>query len=112
MRSLIYSMGTSLDGFIAGPGGDIGWTAPDEELFRFHNEQVRELGVHLCGRRLYETMVYWETADRDPAAGDSTLEFARIWQALPKIVFSTDARARRGQREARAGRPRPRWRRG
>jgi len=89
MRKLIYSMGTSLDGFIAGPGGDIDWTAPDEELHRFHNEQTRELGVHLLGRRLYETMVYWETADRDPAASEVTVDFARIWQALPKIVFST-----------------------
>lgn len=89
MRKLIYSMGTSLDGFIAGPDGDIDWSAPDEELHRFHNDQTRELGVQLCGRRLYETMVYWETADRDPAANDVIVEFARIWQALPKIVFST-----------------------
>ena len=89
MRSLIYSMGTSLDGFIAGPGGDIDFSAPDEELHRFHNEQTRELGVHLCGRRLYETMVYWETADQDPSASEVTIEFARIWQALPKIVFSS-----------------------
>ncbi len=88
MRSLIYSMGVSLDGFIAGPGGEIDWGAPDEELHRFHNKQTRELGVHLCGRRLYETMVYWETADQDPSAGGITIEFARIWQALPKIVFS------------------------
>ncbi len=89
MRKLIYSMGTSLDGFIAGPDGEIDWSAPDEELHRFHNEQTRELGVQLCGRRLYEAMVYWETADRDPAANDVIVEFARIWQALPKIVFST-----------------------
>lgn len=89
MRKLIYSMGTSLDGYIAGRDGDIDWSAPDEELHRFHNEQTRELGVHLLGRRLYETMVYWETADRDPAANDVIVEFARIWQALPKIVFST-----------------------
>ncbi len=88
MRRLIYSMGTSLDGFIAGPGGEIDFAAPDEELHRFHNEQTRELGVHLCGRRLYETMVYWETADQDPSASEVTIEFARIWQALPKIVFS------------------------
>jgi dihydrofolate reductase len=88
MRKLIYSMGTSLDGYIAGPRGDIDWGAPDEELHRFHNEQTRELGVHLLGRRLYETMVYWETADRDPAATDVIVEFARVWQALPKIVFS------------------------
>ena len=89
MRKLIYSMTTSLDGFIAGPGGDITFSAPDEELHQFHNDRVRELGVHLCGRRIYETMVYWETADQDPAASDVTLEFAGIWKALPKIVFSS-----------------------
>jgi dihydrofolate reductase len=82
-------MGVSLDGFIAGPGGDFDWAAPDDELHRFHNEQTRELGAHFVGRRLYETMVYWETADRDPSAGEIVVEFARIWQALPKIVFST-----------------------
>lgn len=89
MRKLIYSMGVSLDGFIAGRGGEIDWSVPDEELHRFHNQQTRELGAHLCGRRLYEEMLYWETADRDPSAGEVELEFARIWQGLPKIVFST-----------------------
>ena len=88
MRNLIYSMGVSLDGYIAGPGGDFDWTAPDEELHRFHNQQTRELGVHLLGRRLYETMVYWETAEEDPTLTDYALEFAGIWKALPKIVFS------------------------
>jgi dihydrofolate reductase len=88
-RSVIYSMGVSLDGFIAGPDGDFDWAAPDEELHRFHNEQTRELGAHFCGRRLYETMVYWETADRQPSIGETEREFAGIWQALPKIVFST-----------------------
>jgi dihydrofolate reductase len=88
MRRLIYSMGVSLDGFIAGPGGDIDWSAPDEELHRFHNEQTRELGAHLCGRRLYEVMAYWETADANPSLCEPELEFARIWQNLPKIVFS------------------------
>jgi dihydrofolate reductase len=96
MRKLIYSMGVSLDGFIAGPGGDIEWTAPDEELHRFHNEQARELGVHLCGRRLYETMVYWETADQDPSLPDVMVEFAPIWQALPKVVFSRTLRQVQG----------------
>jgi dihydrofolate reductase len=89
MRKLIYSMTASLDGFIAGPGGDIGWSAPDEELHRFHNDQVRELGAHLLGRRLYETMVYWETAERDPSLSEVAREFAGIWKALPKLVFST-----------------------
>jgi dihydrofolate reductase len=88
MRKLIYSMGVSLDGFIAGPGGEIDWSAPDEELHRFHNQQVRELGAHLCGRKLYEVMAYWETADQNPSAPEYELEFARIWKALPKIVFS------------------------
>src|SRR5215204_7174639 len=88
MRKLIYSMGVSLDGFIAGPGGDIGWSVPDEELHRFHNQQMREVGAQLCGRRLYEVMLYWETADEQPSAPDFELEFARVWKDIPKIVFS------------------------
>jgi dihydrofolate reductase len=88
MRKLIYSMTVSLDGFIAGPDGAIDWSAPDEELFRFHHQQVQEIGVHLCGRRLYETMVYWETAEESPLAAEQ-VEFAQTWKALPKIVFST-----------------------
>ena len=88
MRKLIYSMAVSLDGYIAGPDGEIDWSAPDEELHRFHNQQTRELGAHLCGRRLYEVMVYWETADEKPSAPDHELEFARIWKNVPKIVFS------------------------
>ncbi|HST56205.1 MAG TPA: dihydrofolate reductase family protein [Solirubrobacteraceae bacterium] len=88
MRKLIYSMSTSLDGFIAGPGGEIDWSVPDERLHRFHNEQTRELGAHLCGRRLYETMVYWENIGESSSVTDYALEFARIWQQLPKIVFS------------------------
>ena len=88
MRSLIYSMGVSLDGFIAGPDGEIDWTVPDEELHRFHNAQAREVGVHFCGRRLYEEMVYWETAGENQSATEYELEFAQIWQAMPKIVFS------------------------
>jgi dihydrofolate reductase len=87
MRRLIYSMGVSLDGFIAGPNGEFDWSAPDEERHRFHNQQTRELGMHLLGRRLYEEMVYWETADEEPLAPEPA-EFARIWQDLPKIVFS------------------------
>jgi dihydrofolate reductase len=88
MRKVIHSMTVSLDGFIADPNGEIDWSAPDEELHRFHNDRVREVGLHLLGRRLYETMVYWETADQNPSAADYELDFARIWQQLPKIVFS------------------------
>ena len=88
MRKLIYSMGVSLDGFIAGPDGEIDWSAPDEELHRFHNQQAREVGAELYGRRLYEVMRYWETADEQPSAPEYVLEFARIWKDTPKIVFS------------------------
>jgi dihydrofolate reductase len=89
MRNVIYSMGVSLDGFIADADGKIDWTAPDEELHRFHNDQAREAGAHLYGRRLYEAMAPWETADEDPARAEHEREFARIWKDTPKIVFST-----------------------
>lgn len=85
MPNLISAMSVSADGYIAGPDGTFDWAMPDEELHRFHNAQTRTLAGHLLGRRLYETMVYWETAD-DPA--DTSREFAEIWRALPKVVFS------------------------
>jgi dihydrofolate reductase len=96
MRKLSYSMTVSLDGFIADSGGEIGWSAPDEELHRFHNERVREHGEQLLGRRLYEEMLYWETADQNPSATAFELEFARIWQDVPKVVFSTTLTAVEG----------------
>src|SRR3954464_2681112 len=84
---LIYSMGVSVDGFIADREGAFGWTVPSEEQFRFHTAQVRELGGYLCGRRLYETMLVWET---DPSMRDNELRaaFADAWCAIPKVVFS------------------------
>jgi dihydrofolate reductase len=88
MRTVIYSMSVSLDGFIAGPDGDIGFTAPDQELFRFHVEQTRYIGVELMGRGLYEAMLVWGDAEAAPSGPDE-LEFARIWNAIPKVVFST-----------------------
>ena len=103
MRSVTYSMGVSLDGYIAGPDGDFGWTAPDEEVFRFVTDEIREVGVHLLGRRLYETMLYWETADQDPSLGDSMLEWAAIWKPLPKVVFSTTLSAVQGHTRLASG---------
>jgi dihydrofolate reductase len=88
MRKLIYSMGVSLDGYIAGPDGAIDWSAPDEELHRFHNQQARELGAHLYGRRLYEAMLPWERAEGQLSATEAMREFARIWKDTPKVVFS------------------------
>jgi dihydrofolate reductase len=94
MGRLIYSMGTSLDGFIAGPGGEIAVPAPDAELHRFYNDQLREVEAHLCGRRLYEVMSYWDTYDEDdPSAPEHEREWAVIWKALPKIVFSSTLEA-------------------
>ena len=80
-------MSVSVDGFIADREGGIGWSVPDEELFRFHLARVRELGFHLCGRKLYETMLVWET---DPSLRATELDaaFADVWCALPKVVFS------------------------
>jgi dihydrofolate reductase len=84
---LIYSMSVSVDGFITDREGRFEWGAPSEELFGFHLAQVRELGGYLCGRRLYEAMLVWET---DQSLRDNELRdaFADVWCALPKIVFS------------------------
>lgn len=89
MRSVTYTMGVSLDGYIVGPDGGFDWTAPDEEVFRSALDEVRQLGACLLGRRLYETMLYWQTADDDPSLDDAEREFAAIWNSLPKVVFST-----------------------
>ncbi|MFI1212669.1 dihydrofolate reductase family protein [Streptomyces sp. NPDC020802] len=89
MRSVTYSMNVSLDGYIVGPDGNFNWTAPDEDVFRFWIDGIREVGVHLLGRRLYETMLYWETAAQDPSLDDAQLEWVALWNPLPKVVFST-----------------------
>ncbi|WP_217213044.1 dihydrofolate reductase family protein [Streptomyces sp. AC550_RSS872] len=89
MRSVTYSMNVSLDGYIVGPDGGIDWGAPDEDVFRFWIEDIRGVDVHLLGRRLYETMLYWETADQDPSLDEAQLEWTALWKPLPKVVFST-----------------------
>jgi len=105
MRSVTYSMNVSLDGYIVGPDGDFDWTAPDEEVFRFVTDEIRGVGVYLLGRRLYETMLYWETADEDPSLDDSMLEWAAIWKPLPKVVFSTTLSAVQGNARLASGGP-------
>jgi dihydrofolate reductase len=88
MRKVIYSMMVSLDGFIEGPNRNLDWHIVDEELHRFVNEQQSAIDTHLYGRRMYEVMAYWETADKDPSSPEYVLEFARIWKKMSKIVFS------------------------
>ncbi|MFL5651243.1 MAG: dihydrofolate reductase family protein [Chloroflexota bacterium] len=89
MRSVTYSMGMSVDGYIVGPDGRFDWTAPEPEVFRFWIDEIRDVDVHLMGRRLYETMLYWETAGEDRALDDDELEWTALWNPLPKVVFST-----------------------
>ena len=89
MGKLIYSMITSLDGFVSDPGGNFGWGAPERESHGFINQLSRSIGTYLCGRRMYETMVFWETAHTAPDQPPFSLEYARIWQAADKVVYST-----------------------
>src|SRR5262245_22828314 len=85
MATLIYSAITSLDGYIADEHGSFDWAAPDEEVHAFVNDLQRPAGTHLYGRRMYEVMVAWETMDdQQPVMRD----FAQIWQAADKIVYS------------------------
>src|SRR5579875_1419528 len=96
MRKVTYSLGLSLDGYIVGPDGRFDWSVPDDEIRRFVTDEINEVGVHLLGRRLYETMLYWETADQDPSLDAAWLEWAEIWKALPKVVFSRSLTAVEG----------------
>jgi dihydrofolate reductase len=87
---LIYNLNVSLDGFIETPDHSLDWTAVDEELHRWFNEQTRSLDATLYGRRLYEVMAaHWPTGADDPEATDAMREYAAIWNPMPKIVFST-----------------------
>ncbi|MFB7513491.1 dihydrofolate reductase family protein [Streptomyces sp. NPDC056144] len=88
MRRVTYAMGVSLDGYIVGPDGGFDWTDPDDEVFRFWIDEIRGVDVHLLGRRLYETMLYWETAADDPALDEANREWVGLWNPLPKVVFS------------------------
>jgi dihydrofolate reductase len=88
MAKLIYSAITSLDGYVADENGNFDWAAPDEEAHRFVNDLERPIGTYLYGRRIYETMVYWETAHTLPDQPPFIQDFAGIWQAADKIVYS------------------------
>jgi len=88
MARLIYSVISSLDGYVADVDGRFDWAEPDEEVHAFVNELERPIGTYLYGRRMYETMVYWETALEVPGQPEVMRDFARVWQAADKVVYS------------------------
>jgi dihydrofolate reductase len=88
MAKLIYSAITSLDGYVADKDGKFDWAAPSEEVHAFVNQLERSVGTYLYGRRMYETMVYWETAHTRPESSPVELDYAEIWQAADKIIYS------------------------
>jgi dihydrofolate reductase len=88
MAKLLYVMNASLDGSIADEDGNLDWGAPDEEYYSFLNNLVRPVGTYLYGRRLYELMAVWETDPAAAAQSPGTREFAEIWQAADKVVYS------------------------
>jgi dihydrofolate reductase len=90
MRRLTYAMNVSLDGYVAAPGDDLGWSVPSDELFQFWSDRVAETGLALYGRRVWEGMSsHWPTADQQPDATPATVEYAKRWRAMPKVVFSS-----------------------
>ena len=88
MAKLVYSAIASLDGYVADAAGRFDWAEPDAEVHAFVNDLERSVGVHLLGRRMYETMAAWETDPRLAAQSDVMRDFAEIWQAAEKIVYS------------------------
>ena len=103
MHLVTCSMSVSADGFIADADGSLDWGEPDAELFRFITDEQRKVGAYLLGRKLYETMLYWETADQDPSLDDAQLEWAGLWKPLPKVVFSTTLSSVQGAARLAAG---------
>jgi dihydrofolate reductase len=90
MRKVIYATSLSLDGYIEHATGDPNWAIPDEELHRHFNDLEQDIDTHLYGRRMYELMAaYWPTADQNPVAPSYEIDYAHLWKAVPKVVFST-----------------------
>ncbi|WP_139415865.1 dihydrofolate reductase family protein [Agromyces laixinhei] len=90
MRKLTFGMNVSVDGYIAAPGGDLGWGVPSDELFQWWSDRVGATGLALYGRRLWQSMSsHWPTADQQPGATPAAIEYARRWRDMPKVVFSS-----------------------
>ena len=92
MARIVYSMMVSLDGYIAGPKGDIDLPVPEDALHRHFNDMMEQTSMELCGRRMYEAMRFWDSPERETSASEVERDFARAWQETPKIVFSTTLR--------------------
>ena len=88
MAELIYSAIMSLDGYVADEEGNFDWAEPDDEVHAFVNDLERPIGTYLYGRRMYEVMTYWETAHTVPDQPPEIHDFAEIWQAADKVVYS------------------------
>ena len=93
MSKLIYIANVSVDGYIEDSHGNFDWTTPDDEVFAFITDLVRSSGTYLYGRRLYETMAVWETDPAFAAQSDLMSDFAHVWQAANKVVYSTTLQA-------------------
>ena len=98
MAKLIYSAIASADGYVEDAAGGFDWAAPDEDLHRVVNDLERPVGTYLYGRRMYQTMRYWDTVDAVTGQPPSAREFAGIWQAAEKVVFSTTLKSVQGAR--------------
>src|SRR4051812_1351037 len=93
MARLVYSSIASLDGCVADAGGGFDWAAPDEEVHAFVNDLERPIGTYLYGRRMYDVMRFWETAPTDAGQPPALRDYAQIWQAADKVVYSTTLEA-------------------
>ncbi|MFF1883508.1 dihydrofolate reductase family protein [Pseudarthrobacter sp. NPDC058196] len=93
MGKLTFAMNVSLDGYIAAPGDDLGWSMPSDELFQWWSDRVAATGLALYGRKLWGTMSsHWPAADQEPGATPAQIEFAHRWRDMPKVVFSSRTR--------------------
>jgi dihydrofolate reductase len=93
MAKLIYAAITSLDGYVEDASGAFDWAAPSDEVLHFLNDLERPVGTYLYGRRMYETMVYWETADVDQSQSPADWDWMQLWRAAEKVVYSTTMKA-------------------
>ncbi|MCW4385388.1 dihydrofolate reductase family protein [Salinibacterium sp. SYSU T00001] len=103
MRKVTYAMSMSLDGFITDPAGSIDWSVPNAEVFQHSIDEIQRIDVHLMGRRLYETMLYWEEPEQQAGFDEKEWEWASLWNPLPKVVFSTTLSEVRGAARLASG---------